>query len=95
MKLTMRDLDIDTYTATFECLDTAAGWESDTMGTIAHYQAGLWENVHQHVVNWENIPTTMAKWKEVALKEVNHIHELQNVGLMRFWENNWSRDQSS
>jgi hypothetical protein len=94
MKLAMKDLDIDTYTATFERLASAAGWEPNAMGTIARYRAGLRENVHRRVVNRENIPTTMAEWKEAAQKEVNRIRELQNAGLIGF-RNNRGRDQSS
>jgi predicted ABC-class ATPase len=47
MRLAMRDLDIDTYTATFERLATAAEWEPDAKGTIARYRAGLRENIHR------------------------------------------------
>jgi hypothetical protein len=70
MKLQMKDLDIDSYNATFEYLTNAAKWEPDAKGTIACYRAGLRENVHRWVVNWENLPTTMAQWKEAARKEV-------------------------
>jgi hypothetical protein len=82
MKLQMKNLDVDTYNATFEHLANAAEWEPDTKGTIARYQAGLCENVHQRVVNRENLPTTMAKWKEAAHKEVSQIKELQSAGLV-------------
>jgi hypothetical protein len=37
MQLTMQNYNIDTYNATFECLASAAEWEPDTKGTIAHY----------------------------------------------------------
>jgi hypothetical protein len=59
MKLQMKELDIDTYNATFERLASAAEWEADAKGTIARYRAGLRENVHRRVVNRENLPTTM------------------------------------
>ena len=41
MKLVMKDLDIDTYTTSFECLATAAEWEPNAKGTITQYRAGL------------------------------------------------------
>jgi hypothetical protein len=37
MKLQMKDLDIDTYNATFAWLANAAGWEADAKGTIDQY----------------------------------------------------------
>ena len=46
MKLTMKDLDVDTYTATFERLAAAAEWEAYAKGTIARYRFGLNEGVH-------------------------------------------------
>jgi hypothetical protein len=41
MYLKMKDLDIDTYNATFARLANAAGWEADTKGTIDLYWSGL------------------------------------------------------
>jgi hypothetical protein len=41
MKLQMKDLEVDTYNATFERLAAAAEWEPDAKGTIARYRAGL------------------------------------------------------
>jgi hypothetical protein len=82
MKLQMKDLNVDTYNATFEHLANTAEWEPDAKGTIARYQAGLHENMHHRVVNRENLPTTMAKWKEAAHKEVSWIKELQSTGLI-------------
>jgi hypothetical protein len=55
MKLTMKDLDVDTYNATFNCLAATAEWEPDVKGTIARYRAGLHENIHQQVVNREKL----------------------------------------
>jgi hypothetical protein len=46
MKFQMKELDIDTYNATFERLANTAEWEPDAKGTIACYRAGLCENVH-------------------------------------------------
>jgi hypothetical protein len=82
MKLQMKDLEINTYNATFERLASAAEWEPDAKGTIARYRAGLCENVHRRVLNRENLPTTMAQWKEAARKEVGRIKELQSAGLI-------------
>jgi hypothetical protein len=59
MKLMMKDLDVDTYTAMFKCLAAAANWEPDAKGTIAHYRQGLRENIHRHILNRENLPTNM------------------------------------
>jgi hypothetical protein len=81
MKLVMKDLDVDTYTAMFKCLAAAADWEPDAKGTIARYCQGLRENVHRHILNHENLPVDMAGWKEAARKEVNWIHKIQNAGL--------------
>ena len=47
----MRDLDIDSYTATFERLALAAGWEADAQGTIERYRQGLRENLHRSILN--------------------------------------------
>jgi hypothetical protein len=92
MKLQMKELDIDSYNATFERLANAAKWEPDAKGTIARYRAGLRENVHRRIVNRENLPTTMAEWKEAAHKEVGRIKELQSAGLIGP-RRNQSRDQ--
>jgi hypothetical protein len=46
MKLQMKDLNVNTYNATFERLANAAEWEPDAKGTITRYRAGLCENVH-------------------------------------------------
>jgi hypothetical protein len=82
MKLQMKDLEVDTYNATFERLAAAAEWEPDAKGTIARYRAGLRENVHRRIVNRENLPTTMDEWKIAARKEVSRIKELQSAGLI-------------
>jgi hypothetical protein len=47
MKLVMKDLNINTYTATFKRLAAAANWEPNAKGMIARYQASLQENVHR------------------------------------------------
>jgi hypothetical protein len=82
MKLQMKDLDIDTYNATFERLANLAEWELDSKGTIAQYRGGLRENVHRRIINREKIPTTMGEWQEAARKEVNRIRELLSAGLI-------------
>lgn len=41
MKLTMKDLDVDSYIATFERLAAAVGWEADAQGTIERFSRGL------------------------------------------------------
>src|ERR1700761_5066168 len=40
MKLTMKEYNIDSYTATFEQLTLAAGWEPNTQGTIERERWG-------------------------------------------------------
>jgi hypothetical protein len=92
MKLTMKDLDVDTYNTTFNRLAAAAEWEPDTKGTITHYRAGLCENIHQQVINRENLPNTMTEWKEAARKEVGRVKELQSTGLIGLHQNQ-PRDQ--
>jgi hypothetical protein len=94
MKLTMKDLNVDTYTAMFEHLAAAADWEPDAKGTIARYCQGLRENVHRCILNCENLPADMAGWKEAARKEVNRIHEIQNAGLAGFRGNQCPHDQT-
>jgi hypothetical protein len=94
MKLVMKELDIDTYTATFERLAAAADWEPDAKGTIARYHQGLRENVHQWILNQENLPANMAGWKEAARKEVNRICKIQNTGLAGFRGNQCPCDQT-
>jgi hypothetical protein len=94
MKLVMKELDIDTYTATFEHLAATADWEPDVKGTIARYRQGLRENVHRRILNRENLPANMAGWKEAARKEVNQIRKIQNAGLAGFHGNQRPRDQT-
>ena len=84
MKLQMKDLDIDTYIATFERLTAAARWEADAKGTIARFQVGLADNVHCRILYCNTIPTTMAEWKTMARREVNRIHEICSSGLPTF-----------
>ena len=51
MKLTMKDLDINSYMATFDQLAAAAGWEPDAEGTIKHFSHGLKDNIHQQILS--------------------------------------------
>ena len=81
MKLVMKDLDINTYTTTFECLATAAGWEADAQGIIERFTQGLRDNVHRCCINRENEPVTMDEWKNAARAETQKIRKLANVGL--------------
>jgi hypothetical protein len=92
MRLTMQGYDVDTYNATFERLTSAAEWEPDTKGTIAHYRSGLRHNIYRKILEHENWPTDMAGWMEAARKEVNQVKEIENTGLNRFRRNQVSRD---
>jgi hypothetical protein len=47
MNLRMKDLDVDTYNATFARLANAAGWEPDAKGTIDRYRSGLREAIQR------------------------------------------------
>lgn len=84
MKFVMKDLDINTYTASFECLAAAAEWEPNAKRTIAQYRAGLQENIHHRILNRENLPTTMEEWKDTTQKEVNRTREIYNARLSNF-----------
>lgn len=63
MKLSMKELDIGSYTATFERLSTATGWEPDVQGTINKFRRGLKDNIHRRVINWDKELSTMDEWK--------------------------------
>ena len=93
INLRMKDLDIDTYTATFERLASAAGWEPDAQGTIARYRTGLRDQVHRRILLREHMPTDMDEWKEAARREVNRIREFYNAGLSGNRGNQRARDQ--
>ena len=81
MKLMMRDLDVDSYTATFERLALAAGWEADAQGTIERYRRGLRENVHRRILNRDREPVTMVEWIEAVRTEVHKIQRTAAAGL--------------
>jgi hypothetical protein len=63
MNLKMKDLDIDTYNATFARLANAAGWEPDAKGTIDRYRSGLREAIQRRVINRDKMPDSMDEWQ--------------------------------
>jgi hypothetical protein len=78
-KLRMKDREIDTYIATFECLIKAAGWDDASGGTIRQFKHGLTQEVYKRILYRENMPTTMVEWKESAKKEVICLHAIDNA----------------
>jgi hypothetical protein len=92
MNLKMKDLDIDTYNATFARLANAAGWEPDAKGTIDRYRSGLREAIQHRVINRDKMPESMDEWQNAARKEVAKIKELQSSGLAGPRRNQTSRD---
>jgi hypothetical protein len=92
MNLKMKDLDINTYNATFARLANAAGWEPDTKGTIDRYRSGLREAIQHRVINRDKMPDSMDEWQTAARKEVAKIKELQSSGLAGPRRNQLSRD---
>ena len=51
MGLTMNGWDVDTYIATFDCLTLAAGWDSDSEGTIARFRKDLSKGIHSKALD--------------------------------------------
>ena len=90
-KLTMKDLDVDAYIATFNQLALAAGWEADALGMIDTFADGLKDNVHHRVLNREMEPTMMEEWQDAARKETQKFRKLSSAGL-DFRSKNKSRD---
>ena len=90
-KLAMKDLNVDTYIATFNQLALAARWEADALGTIDKFADGLKDNVHRRVLNRETEPTTMEEWQDAARKETQKIRKPSSAGL-DFRSKNKSRD---
>jgi hypothetical protein len=95
MNLKMKDLDVDTYNATFARLANAAGWEPDAKGTIDRYRSGLREAIQRRVINRDKMPESMDEWQTAARKEVAKIKELQSSGLVGPRQNQLSRDRHS
>ena len=81
MKFAMKDLDIDSYTATFDRLTAAAGWEADAQCTIDKFVWGLKDNVHWFILSQDTEPATMAKWQEAAQSEVHKVFKIVGVRL--------------
>jgi hypothetical protein len=92
MNLKMKDLDIDTYNATFARLANTARWEPDAKGTIDRYQSGLREAIQCRVINRDKMPDSMDEWQAVARREVTKIKELQSSGLAGPRQSQPSRD---
>ena len=77
LKLDMKDLDIDTYIATFERLAADAEWEADAKGTIARFRDGLRPAVHRSIINhYSPLPADMAAWKIAARSEIGRMKEI-------------------
>ena len=83
MHLTMNGWDVDTYIATFDCLTLAAGWDSNSEGTIAKFCKGLSKGIHSKALHRDNIPCTIEEWKAAARTEVAQAKEKYNTGLTR------------
>jgi hypothetical protein len=95
MSLKMKDLDVDTYNATFARLANTTGWEPDAKGTIDRYRSGLREAIQRQVINRDKMPESMDEWQNAARKEVTKIKELQSSGLAGPRRNQLSRDGHS
>ena len=83
MRLTMNGWDVDTYIATFDRLTTAAGWDSNSEGTIAKFREGLSKGIHSKALDRDHIPRTIDEWKAAARTEVARAREKYNAGLTR------------
>ena len=81
MCLTMNRWDVDTYIATFDRLTLAAGWDSNSEGTIAKFREGLSKGVHSKALDRDHIPRTIEEWKAAARTEVARAKEKYNAGL--------------
>ena len=81
MRLTMSGWDVDTYIATFDRLTAAAGWDSNSEGTIAKFRKGLSKGIHSKALDRDHIPRTIEEWKAAARTEVAHAREKYNAGL--------------
>ena len=83
MRLTMNGWDVDTYITTFDRLTSAAGWDSNSEGTIAKFREGLSKGIHSKALDHDHIPCTIDEWKAAARTEVAHAKEKYNTGLTR------------
>ena len=81
MRLTMSGWDVDTYIATFDRLTAAAGWDSNSEGTIAKFREGLSKGIHSKALDHDHIPRTIDEWKAAARTEVARAREKYNAGL--------------
>ena len=81
MRLTMQGWDVDTYIATFDRLTLAAGWDSNSEGTIVKFREGLSKGVHSKALDRDQIPQTIEEWKAAARTEVARAKEKYNAGL--------------
>ena len=81
MRLTMSGWDVDTYIATFDRLTAAAGWDSNSEGTIAKFHEGLSKGIHSKALDRDHIPRTIDEWKAAARTEVARAREKYNAGL--------------
>ena len=81
MCLMMNGWDVDTYIATFDRLMLAAGWDSDSEGTIARFREGLSKGIHSKALDRDRIPRTIKEWKAAAQTEVARAKEKYNMGL--------------
>ena len=77
----MNGWDVDTYIATFDRLTLAAGWDSNSEGTIAKFHEGLSKGVHSKALDRDRIPCTIDEWKAAARTEVARAKEKYNMGL--------------
>ena len=81
MKLTMKDLNIDSYIATFERLATATRWDVSAEGTIDWFTRGLRDNIHRRVINRDRELVTWEDWKDTARAEVHKVRKTISAGL--------------
>ena len=66
MKLTMTNLNVDSYIATFKQLAATTGWDVDAEGTIDRFTRGLRDNIHRRVINCDKEPVTWEDWKDAT-----------------------------
>lgn len=64
MRLTMNGWDVDTYIATLDRLTLAAGWDSNSEGTIAKFREGLSKGIHSKALDCDRIPALLKNEKQ-------------------------------